>query len=337
MTCARTGRTPRGFTLIELLVVIAIIAILIGLLLPAVQKVREAAARMSCTNNLKQIALSSHSFDSAYGYLPPAISYAVKDTANPHWSGATNQGSMIGTLAYLLPYMEQDNIFRLIPTQLMALPPAGGTRWWGDGAAFAAAGSKVRPFMCPSDGGIEATPTSGIWAYKFTYNTTIYAASFGPTTNLGRTNYASSAGAIGDAASSAFYAKWKGPYIPGSKTTIISITAGDGTSNTIAFGETLGGTEQNSHKNSWMGGSNLPTAWGLTTYSPQVSGSGPQWYNFSSNHGQLVNFAMCDGSVRSIRKFSGPVTDWFSTNWYVFMSMSGYVDGEVRDTAAISN
>jgi prepilin-type N-terminal cleavage/methylation domain-containing protein len=107
----RTSRRS-GFTLIELLVVIAIIGVLISLLLPAVQKVREAANRISCQNNLKQIALGAHNYHDTHKRLPSGnLGPQPKDVYNV---GANFNGQYIGLLAQLLPYVEQDNMYRAL-------------------------------------------------------------------------------------------------------------------------------------------------------------------------------------------------------------------------------
>src|SRR5579862_5752122 len=112
-TSARRG----GFTLIELLVVIAIIAILIGLLVPAVQKVREAAARTQCQNNLKQIGLAVHDYHGTFKKLPPIGNWNVEFRGNDYpalscGGGLTSADGIQGSwLVHLLPYLEQGNLF----------------------------------------------------------------------------------------------------------------------------------------------------------------------------------------------------------------------------------
>ena len=154
-------RLSRGFTLIELLVVIAIIAILIGLLLPAVQKVREAAARMQSQNNLHQMILATHNCHDTYGRFPPTLGAFPNTTNGIDW-GAPYLPSKFGTGQYfLLPFMEQNNVY--VSKEVNGTDgvsnggnPHQSNSWWID------LGGSIKTFQAPAD---PSMPGSGtFWA-----------------------------------------------------------------------------------------------------------------------------------------------------------------------------
>jgi prepilin-type N-terminal cleavage/methylation domain-containing protein/prepilin-type processing-associated H-X9-DG protein len=280
----------RGFTLIELLVVIAIIAILIGLLLPAVQKVRDAAARMSCSNNLHQIGVAMHSYEGAQQKLPPGFASRTMsvngDGLGPGW----------GWAAYLLPHVEQDNLFRRINLNADILDPAH--------AAVRVTPLKV--FRCPSD-----TPANG--------DTFMAVDASGPLVPLAFANYVALGGTfeVTDSPDDN-----TGPFLRNRQFKITDVT--DGSSNTLFVTERV---SKRSPVTTWVGALtgaenpplNLayheegPPTFVLTQTNEASEGRTPNnplghVEDAGSNHSGGVMALFGDGSVRFIRNAISPVT-----------------------------
>jgi prepilin-type N-terminal cleavage/methylation domain-containing protein/prepilin-type processing-associated H-X9-DG protein len=219
-----SGTRRRGFTLIELLVVIAIIAILIGLLLPAVQKVREAAARMKCQNNLKQIGLALHNYENTNGYFPPGY---TDGNTNPALTPDNDSGPGWGWAAYLLPHLEQTNVYNRINFNQPI----------GTGVNAQVSQIQLPVFLCPSD--------------SFQQPYSVYDSSFGnPIATVASSNYVGCNGwvecfngAMGnpqpgpgnDGLGGAYGPGGAGVFFRNSKTRVANVT--DGMSNTVFAGE----------------------------------------------------------------------------------------------------
>jgi prepilin-type N-terminal cleavage/methylation domain-containing protein len=289
------ARSRRGFTLIELLVVIAIIAILIGLLLPAVQKVREAAARMSCKNNLKQIGLAMHNYHDAMNGFPPGY------TSNAAGSDGTGPGW--GWAAYLLPYLEQGNVHRLIDFNV-ALTAAG--------PHDTARQSNVPFLRCPSDVRQDPIALSEFvspGALGTSLARSNYVACYGNTPFLGEDPVVPAQHLTIDGISG------RGMFYRNSRTRMADVR--DGLSNTLMVGERSaknsistwvgvvpGSTWRSVNDQANYGGipTNLATSLVLghacRQHPPSTTLGVAE--DFSSSHINGINVVFSDGSVRSV-------------------------------------
>jgi prepilin-type N-terminal cleavage/methylation domain-containing protein/prepilin-type processing-associated H-X9-DG protein len=282
----------KGFTLIELLVVIAIIAVLIGLLLPAVQKVREAASRTQCQNNLKQIGLALHNFNDEYQRFPPGLSVPTGNQQSAMSSGQCPScpqppvDGMFGSwLTYILPFMEQNDLFQKLDLTQGQFAYCNGPN--SPGATV------IKAYICPSD---------YLPSMVATYESNYY---------FGVNSYFGNAGTVAWPLSAP--PSLNGVLFYNSAVTVAQIT--DGTSNTFLAGERYSNDPNNATLDlpdtrgwawtDWNSGEDClgDTSYRLNSSSVDIANAGGSSIDarkttFGSGHPLGANFLFCDGAVR---------------------------------------
>jgi len=325
-------RSRKGFTLVELLVVIAIIGILVGLLLPAVQQIREAARRTQCLNNLKQLGLAAHNYESVYKKFPPGM-IGGYEIAIDGW-GPTDYtaNSYIGHLIFLMPYLEQQSWYdiwsveRVINVDAPRIVGPKYEQWYRQNPA-----GRVNMYgnfpvlLCPSDDAFSATTAAVVETYYVNgyYGNVNYGGVHHPF--WARTNYLGSCGFQGPV----YDKTWAWYYDNGNKRDDVDgifadrskcrfSDVGDGTTNTVMFCEVTGyflGNQANATGARWS--SFHVTCGPMWSYwhtrFRNVAGNAFSYHGemgwddqFGSVHaGKLVNMTMADGSQQSVNFAAG--------------------------------
>ncbi len=314
-----------GFTLVELLVVIAIIGILIGMLLPAVQQVREAARRTTCMNNLRQIALASLNYESAHMKMPKAYNGdATYDLTRDALTSSVTGFQFGGPLVAILPFIEQNNVARYFDEYRVA-----DVYWTSADINEFAASKKIPAFVCPSDAAETRRKVGGSADFSTFFLLSgrgngwwMNDAGGDPISSHHHiTNYAGVSGRLDRDDNVGSDDRWS-PYYGVFGEWNIGIGLGaiaDGTSNTVGYGEVTGAA------------SNACFAW---TTSPQcvhwntknLAGNpypdyDGAWWCFGARHsGNFINWSFADGSAHSISESISPD---------VLIQLAGRADGEV--------
>ncbi len=360
-------RSRPGLTLLELLLIVGIITLLIALILPAIQRAREAANRLVCAQHLRQLGLAAHLYASDHGCLPPGYLGPLGPPDSPGTPAMpydASRGPWVGALYFLLPYVEMEAVYHNLydTPQVYPSPPAGYTfdpksrmnvyqavarrGWWANGLNVGSGifQVKIGVFLCPSAEltvptlGMGGMFTDGPWSSVYLNLPTSI-----PLGGMARTHYTGVAGFSGTSDPG-----FEGALTNRSRTRLGQIVAADGTSNTILFGEALGGSlpgklDRETSAFSWVGVGSLNTKFGLIRVPdsealPDVVGAWKPWsaLAFSAVHPRGTNMCFADGSVRQLR-YSKIPADYVRpasppklphpSDWGVLQALAGWRDG----------